>query len=266
MGASTVVRPILQRRCSCGQHTSGGECEECRKKDGPAAGYGSLQRKAVNATTASQVPPIVHERPHEVPTIGFDFSRVRVHTDARAAESALAADSARTSPGQRDAAPPRFYSGASDCSPTWYGDTSPEMDAKGESFTGKLIVKFNDAELKDPCVRECIELHESVHVKDLTPIVKEIHDCDAAAGSDWNKKGKCNQLATKGLEEAREKSECAAYQKSFTCLTLKILDPKDPCSKSPHRDEIQRHRQSEGCELKKHCAAAGTPEAGIPNT
>ncbi len=90
---------ILQRKCACGQHTiAGGECEECRKKR-----EGTLQRAAINAAPTNGVPPIVHDvlnssgkpldagtRAFMEPRFGQDFSNVRVHTDARAAESAQA--------------------------------------------------------------------------------------------------------------------------------------------------------------------------------
>ncbi len=185
------------------------------------------------------------------PRFGYDFSKVQVHFFVPEFDQ-----------GQKIR---HSYSGKSDCSPTWYGDTSPEVDPSGGSFTGKLVVKYNDTELKDPCVRECVELHESVHVKHLTPIVKKIRDCDVAAGKDWDKKEKCNEMATHELNKINKLSECEAYRKSFTCLTLKILDPSSPCSKQPHRDEVQKHRGYEGCEMKKYCAEAGTPEAGIPN-
>jgi hypothetical protein len=36
---------LLQRRCACGQHTGGGECEECRKKGRKESSGGGLQRK-----------------------------------------------------------------------------------------------------------------------------------------------------------------------------------------------------------------------------
>jgi hypothetical protein len=157
------------------------------------------------------------------------------------------------------------HDGQSDCSPTWFGDTSPEVDPSGGSFTGKLIVKYNDAALKSPCVRECVEEHEAVHVAHLTPIVKMIHECDVAAGNDWEKKGKCNEMANRDLAAIQKRSECEAYRKSFTCLTLKVLDSKSPCSKPPHRDEVQKHRGYEACEMKRYCAEAGTPELGIPN-
>ena len=90
---------VLQRACACGQHSgSGGECEECKQKR-----EGILQRSAINPSSAYDVPPIVHEvlrspgqsldantRAFMEPRFGHDFSGVRVHTDARAAESARA--------------------------------------------------------------------------------------------------------------------------------------------------------------------------------
>lgn len=157
-----------------------------------------------------------------------------------------------------------LHSVKTSCSPDWYGDTSPEIDESTGKFTGKVIVKYNTAILKNPCVRDCVEQHEKVHVKQLTPVVKKIHECDMAAGNDWKKIGECNAMATRELNEPLHKWECEAYQKSFTCLTLKILDAKNPCSKPLHFDVIQKHRGYESCEMKKHCKEAGTPEAGIP--
>ena len=91
---------ILQRKCaSCGQHTiaAGGECAECQKN------RSLLQSQSTNREVASEVPPIVHEvlrlpgQPLDFDTrdfmesrFGHDFSQVRVHTDAKAAESAMA--------------------------------------------------------------------------------------------------------------------------------------------------------------------------------
>lgn len=88
------IGAILQRKCACGNHTvAGGECAECRKK--------RLQRKATNHSEPETVPSIVHEvlrspgqpldpatRTFMEPRFGRDFSRVRVHTDGKANESA----------------------------------------------------------------------------------------------------------------------------------------------------------------------------------
>src|SRR5438105_9902301 len=89
---------LLQRKCACGG-TPGptGECEACRKK--------KLQRKGrdsgAEAQNDSAIPRIVHEvlrspgqpldsdtRAFIEPRFGHDFGKVRIHTDAKAAESA----------------------------------------------------------------------------------------------------------------------------------------------------------------------------------
>ncbi len=93
---------FLQRRCTCGSAAGvSGECEECRKSH--------LQRQIripnSEIRNHSSVPPIVHEvlrspgDPLEGTTrafmesrFGHDFSQVRVHTDARAAQSAREVD------------------------------------------------------------------------------------------------------------------------------------------------------------------------------
>src|SRR5262245_44873141 len=90
---------LLQRKCACGGSSRlAGHCESCDEKKH------ELQRKAAGAADADySIPPIVHDvlrspgQPLETPTrtfmeswFGHDFSRVRVHTGARAAESAQA--------------------------------------------------------------------------------------------------------------------------------------------------------------------------------
>lgn len=86
----------LQRKCACGgSGGSPGECSECKKK--------TLQRHAANTAQPGMAPPIVHEvlrspgrpldaaaRSYMEPRFGHNFGDVRIHTDARAAESALA--------------------------------------------------------------------------------------------------------------------------------------------------------------------------------
>ena len=93
----THAHAVLQRQCACGG-TPGpdGECAACKAK--------RLQRRAV-APGPPTAPPVVAEtlrapgRPLEAPTrasmeagFGHDFGSVRVHTDARAAESARAVE------------------------------------------------------------------------------------------------------------------------------------------------------------------------------
>jgi hypothetical protein len=95
--------PVLQRKCACGTHTIGGaDCESCRKEKDPRAGS-ILQRMSSDNGSIADVPPVVHEvlnssgqpldpatRNFFEPRFGRDFSHVRVHADAHAAESAQA--------------------------------------------------------------------------------------------------------------------------------------------------------------------------------
>jgi hypothetical protein len=100
-------RGLLQRKCACGGIPGpSGECEECRKKR--EAGLRRLVSDARPSTLDSQplaAPPIVHEvlrspgqaldaatREFMEPRFGHDFSGVRVHTGAKAAESARSVD------------------------------------------------------------------------------------------------------------------------------------------------------------------------------
>lgn len=103
-----VQSGFLQRKCACGG-SSGvtGECEDCDKKKlslqrSTVAGPATLNSKP-ETRNSSGVPSIVHEvlrspgqpldpatRAFFEPRFGHDFSQVRVHTDANAAESAWA--------------------------------------------------------------------------------------------------------------------------------------------------------------------------------
>ena len=96
--SSGVRRGLLQRKCACGGAvSSGGECEECRKKK-----KGVMQRHPVGPEPAV-APPIVNEvlasqgqpldaatRQYMEPRFGFDFGSVRVHTGGTAAQSTQA--------------------------------------------------------------------------------------------------------------------------------------------------------------------------------
>lgn len=89
---------LIQRKCACGGSAGvDGECAECRSK------RLSVQRSPAAQTERTTVPPVVHEvlnspgqpldaetRAYMEPRFGHDFSKVRVHADGKAAESAQA--------------------------------------------------------------------------------------------------------------------------------------------------------------------------------
>jgi hypothetical protein len=87
----------VQRECACG-----GSCDNCKKKQ-PEDKHAKVQMKASGpaSTGGIEAPPIVHEVLHSPgqpldaatrsfmePRFGHDFSKVRVHTDEKAVESA----------------------------------------------------------------------------------------------------------------------------------------------------------------------------------
>lgn len=91
-GASTV-----QRKCGCGGATASAGCDKCRKKQI------SVQRCHSNSNKGTDVPPSVEQvlqssgksldatsRQFMESSFGYDFSRVRIHTDSAAAQSARA--------------------------------------------------------------------------------------------------------------------------------------------------------------------------------
>lgn len=94
----TTADLVQRKTCTCGRSVmTGRECADCRKK------RLTSQRWSANQAEPSAVPPIVYEvlgspgQPLDVtarsfmePRFGHDFSQVRVHTDAKAAESARA--------------------------------------------------------------------------------------------------------------------------------------------------------------------------------
>jgi hypothetical protein len=98
--AEQVMRtpePQFQRACSCSEG-----CPNCHTEQ-PGREHESLQTKRVQASDTGQIaaPPIVHEalrssgqpldsatRAFMEPRFGYDFSRVRVHTDTAAEQSA----------------------------------------------------------------------------------------------------------------------------------------------------------------------------------
>lgn len=97
---------LLQRKCACGGAAGlGGDCEECSSQ--------RLQRKPAGVEQTETIPPIVHEVLHSSgepldageraflePRFGHDFSRVRIHRDARAGESARAVNALAYTVGQ----------------------------------------------------------------------------------------------------------------------------------------------------------------------
>lgn len=86
----------LQRKCACSDSEE--KCAACKEEE-----KGTIHRKSVSHERAASVPSIVHRvinapgrlldtatRAFMEPRFGFDFGRVRIHSDSQAAQSASA--------------------------------------------------------------------------------------------------------------------------------------------------------------------------------
>ena len=100
----------VQRKCVCG-----GNCDDCKKKKEEGKEHKPLQMKPAEPASLGgmEAPPIVHDvllasgqpldtatRAFMEPRFGHDFSKVRVHTNAKAAESAGAVQAKAYTVGQ----------------------------------------------------------------------------------------------------------------------------------------------------------------------
>ena len=160
----TPVRSnLLQRRCACGG-TPGptGECAECRNK--------SLQREVPNRTSTPPVPPVVHEvlrssgqpldtnaRAFMEPRFGHDFSRVRIHTGAKAAESAQAVNALAYTVGQDVVFGTGQYAPATDAGRRLLAHELTHVVQQGNSAGGQASAVSRPS---DPHEREAADVSE----------------------------------------------------------------------------------------------------------
>ncbi|HEU4561279.1 MAG TPA: DUF4157 domain-containing protein [Longimicrobium sp.] len=95
--AASPAAPVLRRACACGGSPGPtGECGQCRRKrlglqrsaSGAAPGFAPPAVHDVLASAGTPLDPSVRARME--PRFGHSFADVRVHTDARAADSARA--------------------------------------------------------------------------------------------------------------------------------------------------------------------------------
>jgi hypothetical protein len=96
---AATAQPVLQRKCACGNLTSGtAECETCadkkkllrRKPSRPPSGPGEVPSVVHDVLRTSGQPLDSATRAYMEPRFQRDFTHVRVHTDSKAAESAKA--------------------------------------------------------------------------------------------------------------------------------------------------------------------------------
>jgi hypothetical protein len=152
-GTPTLGGGILQRKCGCGTHSTGGnQCASCQKEKTT----GRMQRVATSANHIDEAPPIVNEvlsspgQSLDQATRGFmesrfhhDFSSVRVHVDRKAAESAGAVNALAYTVGRNVVFGPGQYApGTSEGQRTLAHELMHVVQQQGSSTggTGRLSV------------------------------------------------------------------------------------------------------------------------------
>lgn len=100
------------------------------------------------------------------------------------------------------------------------GSTECEINLK-TGFPGKKVIK--EVFDKSPCTRPCVDAHESVHVKHLTPICAEVGKCIDKA-KDSKQEDKCIDAYESKLLAKVFETECAAYSAEEKCLEKRKSD------------------------------------------
>jgi hypothetical protein len=90
----TPVRSgLLQRACACGHPApGGGECTQCKQKRASQPGHDALSASTQAALRSPGRPLDAGTRAYLEPRFGHDFSNVRIHADAQAADAARSVD------------------------------------------------------------------------------------------------------------------------------------------------------------------------------
>jgi hypothetical protein len=218
---TSVASGVLQRKCACGNHAMGGECEECKKQEG------SLQSKQASENSRSEVTPTVQEalrspgqpldaatRAFMEPWFGHDFSQVRVHTDAKAAGGTKQEPKFNPSAGR----PVVMGSGEI------YESSGTCTVGKSESNcvpVGVDKMEYKTTVIKNDCVTEpCTEEHENVHVRELDGCCKAysraLADSRALNRPSADRAG-IHDTYRDWIESARPVTECHAYMNDVAC-------------------------------------------------
>jgi len=236
----------IKRKCACG-----GTCNHCRAESAQREQdmvQSILQRKSNGQPLDPGVRTFMETR------FGEDFSQVRVDKSGQILNAAThihAPSIFRAFADGKNAAP---VSKATKSSSTTGKASREECDKKcgieGGPFgnaecalnletgwpTNKVIKEIFDT---NPCTRPCVDVHESVHVKHITPVCKEVHNCLDKAGSDEKKQDKCLDNYEASSLAKTFGSECEAYKAEEKCLTSRKAKAECKTKEGKSRWEAQ---------------------------
>lgn len=202
---------LLQRKCDCGKHTSGGQCSSCRRRRGDSPPQSNRHRKfEQDSSTLSNRNRARAEQLNSATTGLADLQRP-VETTREV-----------VSPSEDR---PRFSSdgilmtldGSGTC-------TNGGGLSVCDLGTGRYIVSSID---NTCCTRRCTEMHENVHITDIDGFgcCSALSTALQQPGADRNALiGQYNEW----LEAVRAVTECNAYTVSVQCADA--LAAEQDCS------------------------------------
>jgi hypothetical protein len=131
-----------------------------------------------------------------------------------------------------------------------FGNTECELDLQSGLLTGKVTKEIFD---KNPCTRPCVEVHEGVHAKKITPVCSGTKKCLDAAGADLKNRDKCLDKFEADMNALTFGTECAAYTAEEECLSKRAenAECKSADGKKRWNEQMKMVKCYKGC----FCAA-----------
>ncbi|HET6976767.1 MAG TPA: DUF4157 domain-containing protein [Pyrinomonadaceae bacterium] len=246
--------PLVQRKCACGNSPGlTGQCEECEKEKLVQRSAGSESRQPSAAPeVAAQMQsmrnsgePLNDElREFFEPRFGHDFSRVRIHTDARAADTSKALNARAYTVG-RDVA---FASGqynpeTSDGRQLLAHELTHVVQQENSSTAAHVATStFNVAPADDPSEREADRVARDVCSGSAAPGIGSHHAVSSAhtvhrqpaattppaAPASGPVEGPCDADTQESLKSVRTDSQDMIQQARDRLNTLRGADLKQP--------------------------------------
>lgn len=192
----------VQRACACG-----GTCSDCKNAQHDDE-HAHVQMKSVGPASAGgmEAPPIVHEvlrspgqpldaatRAFMEPRFGHDFSGLRVHTDARAAESAQAIGALAYTAGQNIVFAPGQHNAASYSGRKLIAhELSHTLQAAPAGTAARTIMRKDDAKKPPECKKVIGPIRPVFFkddAKDKSPTGQSLSTRLAEANRIWDKCG-----------------------------------------------------------------------------
>ena len=122
------------------------------------------------------------------------------------------------------------------------------MDPSSGLPTDKIAIEIRET---DPCIRPCVEIHESSHARDLKSVCSNVHSCLKKAGKDESKKDRCLDIYEEDLYAKTVASECKAYTEEEKCMDKRQSRPE--CKTEKGKSHWTEHSKIMKCYKKCFC-------------